>query len=80
MQSDNIRYNFLSEDLPELYGAASTASLKAQKNHLRIIKGYLVLLVEKPVKLTILGRFKLTRSGRSKLTTLGRSKLTTLSD
>lgn len=34
-------------------------------------------MMEKPVKLTTLGRFKLTRAGRMKLTTLGRSKLTT---
>jgi len=33
--------------------------------------------LEKPVKLTTLGRFKLTRAGRMELTTLGRSKMTT---
>jgi len=45
MQSDNTPYKFTSEDLPELYDAANSASLSAQKSHLNIIKGYLILLV-----------------------------------
>ncbi|MBB6112523.1 Protein of unknown function [Mucilaginibacter lappiensis] len=45
MQSETIRYKVISEDLPELYDAANTASLRAQKGHLTIIKGYIVLLV-----------------------------------
>jgi len=40
----------------------------------------LIFIVQKPVKLTTLGRFKLTTLDRSKLTTLDRSKLTTYED
>jgi hypothetical protein len=42
------------------------------------LKAKMASIVQKPVKLTTLGRFKLTRSGRLKLTTPGRTKLTTL--
>lgn len=45
MQSENILYSFTSDDLPELYDAANNASLKAQRNHLLLIKGYLILLM-----------------------------------